>query len=74
MLKYRVKNPNVMARVAVSGVFVDVPEGCTIETAMRDAGHIPDAFIYLIGGRPVPMDTEPPAESEVKALRVASGG
>ena len=34
----------------------------------------PDSFLFLIDGRPVPMDTVPPEDSEVRAMRVASGG
>lgn len=63
-----------MARVSTTEWTVEMPMGVTIEDAVRSAGHVPDAFIFLIAGRPVPMDSVPPEESEVKALRVASGG
>lgn len=63
-----------MATVSTPDWIVEIPSGTTIEDAVRSAGHVPDAFIFLIGGRPVPMDTVPPEESEVRALRVASGG
>lgn len=63
-----------MARVSTAEWTVDIPTGTTIEDAVRSAGHVPDAFIFLIGGRPVPMDSVPAEGSEVKALRVASGG
>ena len=62
-----------MPRITVSGTTYDVPEG-TIEDAVRSVGLRPDAYLYLIGGIPVPMDTVLSADSEVRALRVASGG
>ncbi len=63
-----------MATVILDGTRIDVQAGQTIESAVRSAGHTPDSFIYLVSGRPVPMDTEPPEDSEVRAMRVASGG
>ncbi len=63
-----------MSRIALDGRTIDVPPGNTIEDTVRSAGHTPDSYIYLIGGRPVPMDTIPPEDSEVRAMRVASGG
>lgn len=61
-----------MPRIAVQDSYVDVPEGSTIEDAMRASGRTPDSYIYLADGRPVPMDSRP--EGDVRALRVASGG
>lgn len=63
-----------MATVSAQDWIVEVPAGVTIEEAVCSAGHTPHSYIFLIGGRPVPMDTVPPEGSEVKALRVASGG
>lgn len=63
-----------MATVSISGETVEVPTGRTIQQAVSDAGHHPDAFIFMIGGRPVPMDTVPPEDAEVRVVRVASGG
>ena len=63
-----------MAKVVFTERAVDVPEGSTIQEAVSSAGEHPDAFIFMIGGRPVPMDTVPPEDSEVRAMRVASGG
>lgn len=51
---------------------VEVPEGSTIEQAMRGSGRTPDSYIYVRDGAPVPMDTVP--DADVRALRVASGG
>ena len=63
-----------MAKVVFSERVVDLPAGSTIQEAVSAAGEHPDAFISLIGGRPVPMDTGPPEDAEVRAMRVASGG
>lgn len=49
-----------MYRISIAGSVMDVPEGVTVEDAMRTSGHIPDSFVYLVGGRPVPMDSVPP--------------
>ena len=63
-----------MATISFPDRRVEVPAGATIQQAAAEAGEHPDAFIFLIGGRPVPMDTVPPGDSEVRAMRVASGG
>jgi sulfur carrier protein len=46
----------------------------TIEKKVLELGKNPDTYIFLIEGRPVPVDTEPKPEAYVQALRVASGG
>ena len=63
-----------MAKVVFPDREVDVPTSSTIQDTVVAAGEHPDAFIFMIGGRPVPMDTVPPEDAEVRALRVASGG
>lgn len=63
-----------MAKVVFTERVVEVPGGSTIQEAVSSAGEHPDAFIFMIGGRPVPMDTVPPDDAEVRAVRVASGG
>lgn len=63
-----------MASVIVDGSRIDIVPGTTIADALSAAGMFPDAFLFMIGGRPVPMDTVPPEDAEVRALRVASGG
>lgn len=62
------------ARICFSDGSVDAIKDQTIEDAVRSSGRIPDSYVYLIAGRPVPMDTVPPEDSEVRAMRVASGG
>lgn len=63
-----------MGRIVVGDRCIDSKDGMTIADSVSAAGEHPDAFIFLIGGRPVPMDTVPPEDSEVRAMRVASGG
>lgn len=63
-----------MARISVDGQTLEAASGETIEAAVSRSGRHPDSYIFLIGGRPVPMDTVPPEDSEVRAMRVASGG
>lgn len=63
-----------MASLLISDLCVLLEDGETIQAAASRAGQHPDAFIFLIGGRPVPMDTVPPGDAEVRAVRVASGG
>lgn len=63
-----------MAKILLSGRALDMAPGKTISDAVSSEGLHPDAYLYLIGGRPVPMDTVPPQDTEVKAVRVASGG
>ena len=63
-----------MAKITSMDWTVDVPSGSSLEDAVRGAGMTPDSFIFLVGGRPVPMDTVPDEEASVTALRVASGG
>lgn len=63
-----------MARLTVSGKVHEIPPGTTIEAFASSLGMHPDSYVYVIAGSPVPMDTVPPEDSEVRALRVASGG
>lgn len=63
-----------MAKIASMDWTVDVPAGSSLEEAVRGAGMTPDSYIFLVGGRPVPMDTVPDERASVTALRVASGG
>ena len=63
-----------MANLVVSGKKIKVDEGVTIEQAVISNGMHPDAYLYLIGGKPVPMDTELVGDVDVKVVRVASGG
>lgn len=61
-------------KVTVKDRIIDAETGQTIESAMRSAGLVPDAFLYLVDGRPVPMDTAITDGMNVQAVKVASGG
>jgi len=63
-----------MPKLIVSGEMYIVASGVTIEEAVSKEGMHPDSYLYMINGKPVPMDTVLTDESEVKVLRVASGG
>jgi sulfur carrier protein len=63
-----------MPRMIIKGEAVEIPEGTTVESAAASAGLRPNAYIFLIGGKPVPMDSEVPSGAEIVAMRVASGG
>jgi len=52
----------------------EVESGKTICDAVRSIGHMPDAFIFIVNGRPVPMDTLTADGMVIKAVKVASGG
>lgn len=45
-----------------------------IDEAVRASGRHVDAYVYLVGGRPVPSDSVPLPDAVVVAFRVASGG
>ena len=63
-----------MATLRIGSEIFTIAAGETIQSAVSSAGQHPDSFIFMIGGRPVPMDTVPPEDAEVRAVRVASGG
>ncbi|MCQ2070073.1 MAG: hypothetical protein MJZ68_02970 [archaeon] len=60
--------------ITVTGRKIDAEVGSTIENEIRKAGMVPDAFLYLKDGRPVPMDTPIEDGIQIKAIKVASGG
>ncbi|MBE6527866.1 MAG: hypothetical protein E7Z64_01670 [Thermoplasmata archaeon] len=63
-----------MGMIIIMGKELQVGSGITIEQAILDNGYHPDSFLYMIDGRPVPMDTVIGDPAVVKAIRVASGG
>jgi sulfur carrier protein ThiS len=71
---YGPRHGNPMARITFSGKVHEIPPGETLEAFVSSLGLHPDSFVFVIGGTPVPMDIVPPGDSEVRALRVASGG
>jgi len=62
------------ARIIIGKEVLDIVTRITIEDAMISYGKHPDAFLFLINGRPVPMTTLLDDGVSVEALRVASGG
>jgi sulfur carrier protein len=65
---------NMAARITIGTSCIDVNDGVTIEAAMISAGKHPDAFLFFLNGRPVPMTTVLTDGMAVETLRVASGG
>ncbi|MBO4348508.1 MAG: hypothetical protein J5812_02925 [Candidatus Methanomethylophilaceae archaeon] len=63
-----------MTVMRIKGSVQEIASDITIAEAATSCGIRPDAYIFLIGGKPVPMDTRVPEEGEVRAVRVASGG
>ncbi len=63
-----------MVGISIGGEERQAPAGITIGEAVGAMGLHPDAYVYLIDGIPVPMDTLLAEGKAVKALRVASGG
>ncbi len=63
-----------MGMIIITGREIEIPSGTTIEAAVSENGLHPDSYLYLINGRPVPMDTVIGDGDVVKAMRVASGG
>lgn len=63
-----------MPKIILSRRTIEVPVGETIESAILSEGLHPDAYLYMVGKVPVPMDTTLSEDSEVRAVRVASGG
>ena len=62
------------AKIVIGGKEHDIPPGPTICDTVRSIGFAPDTFIFMIGGRPVPMDTPVTDGILIKAVKVASGG
>lgn len=65
---------HMACRITVSGKTKEVPAGTRIMDAAREAGVVPDAYLFLVDGRPVPMDTPMEDGQSVRAIKVASGG
>ncbi len=73
MLIYVNPSDSTMAILVVSGKREEVADGQTISAAVADLGLHPDAYLYVVDGTPVPMDTVLSGQ-KVRLLRVASGG
>jgi sulfur carrier protein len=62
------------AKISINGTEYDITCGQMMCDAVRSLGYAPDAFIFMIEGRPVPMDTLIADGVSIKAIKVASGG
>ena len=62
------------AGIIIGNETISADGGISIERAMVSAGKHPDAFLFFVGGRPVPMTTILTEGMTVTTLRVASGG
>ena len=62
------------ATIVIGKERISVKDGATIEGSMISAGKHPDAFLYLLDGKPVPMTRPFKKGDVVEAIRVASGG
>jgi sulfur carrier protein len=64
-----------MAAVIVFGnERADAAVGTTVEKAVRSLGRLPDTYIFILKGRPVPMTTTVSDGDVIEAIRIASGG
>ncbi len=63
-----------MSTISIGGRLFEVKAGIAISEAAASCGILPDAYIFMVGGKPVPMDSTVPEDAEVRAIRVASGG
>ncbi|MDR1690442.1 MAG: hypothetical protein LBR42_01185 [Candidatus Methanoplasma sp.] len=62
------------AKVELGGKEHTASVGIAIGDAVRSIGYAPDAFIFMVNGRPVPMDMPVADGMIIKAIKVASGG
>ena len=59
-----------MATIRIDGERLEF-DGVLLEFLLS-AGKNPDSYLYICNGKPVPVDSEP--ETDVEAIKVASGG
>jgi len=62
------------ARIVFGKENVDVDSGITVQKAVSSAGRLPDTYIYLLKGRPIPMTSTLNDGDVIEAVRIASGG
>lgn len=53
---------------------VELGEGAVVEQLIRELGLLPDGWIALRGGGPVPIDRELADGDDVELISVVSGG
>lgn len=65
---------SVTSRFEISGRVLEAPSGISVAEAFRSIGMNPSAYVFIIDGRPVPMDSDVADGVLVRAVKVASGG
>lgn len=65
---------DMAAVIHIQGKKHEVGVGITLDEAIVSCGLLPNAFLYLMDGVPVPSDTVLGDGMEIKAIRIASGG
>ena len=68
------RSPDVHAYLILGNRETEIKEAITIEDAVLSLEEHPDAYLYLLNGRPVPMTTVLENDMRIDAIRVASGG
>jgi len=63
-----------MATIDLGKERIEAFIGDTIEKNISSSGRLPDTFLYILNGKPVPMTTVVKEGDEIKAVRIASGG
>ena len=53
---------------------IELEKGATVEAAIRAIGLLPDSWIPVRGGEPVPLDERLEDGDELKLISVVSGG
>jgi sulfur carrier protein len=62
------------AKIIIGGKEHNATIGMTICDVVHSIRFSPDIFIFVIDGKPVPMDTPVFDGAVIKAIKVASGG
>ncbi|MGI5964621.1 MAG: hypothetical protein ACOX8L_02035 [Candidatus Methanomethylophilaceae archaeon] len=62
------------AAIIIQGKRHGVDAGITLSEAVVSCGLLPNAFLYLKKGVPVPSDTVLEDGMEINAIKIASGG
>jgi len=66
--------PENMATIDLGKETLEAVIGDTIEKNILNFGRLPDTFLYILNGKPVPMTAVVKENDEIKAVRIASGG
>ncbi len=62
------------SKITINNNTYEIPPDTTIADAVHSLGFSPDTFIFMIDGRPVPMDMMIGDGSVILSIKVASGG